>query len=410
MSDLRPIPAKYGVGFMSSEPLPEDLAVGYRYEQAGTHHNYHVTASRYHWPVRYECEEQQRIIDAFSPNLNKELHIGHMRNLALASSLSRILPKPDTKFVSLLGTSLGVKLKGLQGWDKWTSFVDFHPKVYYDCALPQDVVETRLETDTELRSQGCEVWDGPKGAVIVKKTDGRHLYSFHDLAFASYVGPTHYITGHEQKEHFEALGLGDKHYPMGLVLGDDGKKMKSRDGEAFSAQEAMDMLRENLDETPEPEKLAWNVLAWNCLQAKRERNLQFEPQKWTQPDSAGMYITYTYARILSALGDAWDSNIDSWGMMVGDTPLWRPNDPQEIDVKLAGFAEQYHYYLQKSVTDFDPSPLAQFAHDLARMIGRAYHSEQIKGGRDTFRVAIMWASYRLRCCMDKLGLFILHKV
>lgn len=405
------MPLKYGVGFVSNEPLPEDMVLGYRYEQAGTHHNYHVTSGRYHWPLQYEPDQQSRIIDGFSPNMNKELHIGHLRNLALANALSLIFEGSDTKFVSLLGCSMGVKLAAIQGWEKWTNFVGFHPEIYYDCALPQDVVDTRIETDPQSHYQGGEVWDGPNGPVLVKRTDGRFLYSFHDLAFASYVGPTHYVTGHEQREHFDALGLGDKHFPMGLVMGDDGKKMKSRDGEAFSAREAMELLQGNLDETPQPERLAWNVLAWNCLQARREKNLQFEPQKWTQPDSAGMYITYTYARILSAFGGAWDSNISSWGAMVGDSVLWKPNDSQqEVDVKLAGFAEQYHYYLQRSITEFDPSPLAQFAHDLARQLGRAYHSEPIKEGRQEFRMAVLWAAYRLRCCMKKLGLFILEEV
>ncbi|CAE7860254.1 RARS [Symbiodinium microadriaticum] len=352
------MPVKYGVGLTTNEPLPADMGVGYRYEQVDDHHNYHVTAQRYHWPLKYEFDDGSNIIDAFSPNLNKELHIGHMRNLALASSISRILP--NANFVSLLGTSLGVKKAALDGWQKWTDFVDFHPKVYYDCALPQDMVETYTRAEESDPNAPCELWPtfwkGPQGDVIVRRHDGRYLYAFHDLSFAAYVGPTNYITGQEQKEHFESLGLGDKHFPMGLVLGDDGKKMKSRDGGAFSAQEAMDQLQENLDETPEPEKLAWNVLAWNCLQARRDRNIRFEPQRWTQPESAGMYITYTYARVLSALGDAWDNNIASWGMMVGNTPLWvNPTDPEEIDVKLAGSAEQYEYYLQKAVSDFDPS-------------------------------------------------------
>lgn len=406
--NLRPMPLKYGIGFVSNEQLPENLSSGYRYEQSGPYHNYHVSSGRYHWPIKYELDKQKRIVDGFSPNMNKELHVGHLRNLALANSLSNIFSPIhgyDTKFVSLLGCSLGVKLDALKGWEKWTKFVNFNPDVYYDCALPQDLVKTRVDEDTSV-----EYWDGPYDPVIVRRSDGRYLYSFHDLSFASYVGPTHYITGYEQKDHFKSLGFEDKHYSMGLVLGDDGKKIKSRDGDAFSAQDAIDLLKENLESTPDSDKLAWNVLSWNCLQAKRDRNIQFEPDKWTKPDSAGMYITYTYARILSALGDAWDMNINSWGQMVGDDVLWRPDDPQDKDVELAGFAEQYNYFLHKSIMDFDPSPLAQFAHDLSRQLGRAYHSEIIRDGRYTFRISVMWAAYRLRCCMERLGMFVLEKV
>lgn len=411
MIKIRPMNSKHGIGFTSNEALPEDMVEGYSYKKEGMHHNYHVTGQRYHWPVSYSTDEVERVIDAFSPNLNKDLHVGHLRNLAIANSLNKIRGV-NTKFVALLGCSLGVKKAALDNWEKWTNFVDYHPDVYYDCALPQDMIETRVQDpEAMFPSVSPEIWDGPQGEVIVRRSDGRYLYAFHDLSFAAYVGPTHYITGHEQKEHFDSLGLGEKHFSMGLVLGDDGKKMKSRDGGAFLATEAMEQLQSNFKETPEPEKLAWNLLSWNCLQVKRDRDLKFEPEKWIEPNSPGMYITYTYARILSALGDAWDHNIKSWGGMVGDTTaLWRPEDPDSFDVKLAGLAEQYPYYLNKSINDIDPSPLAQFAHTLALSLGKAYHKEKIKDGRDTFKKSVMWAAYRLRCCMDDLGMFIIEEV
>ena len=63
------------------------------------------------------------------------------------------------------------------------------------------------------------------------------------------------ITGSEQRGHFAALGLADKHLPIGLVLGPDGKKVKSSGGDPLLAAEAFDLVAEQLDPTPSPKQL-----------------------------------------------------------------------------------------------------------------------------------------------------------
>lgn len=40
---LRPMPFKFGVGFVAEKPLPDDFVAGYRHENVGMYHNYHVT-------------------------------------------------------------------------------------------------------------------------------------------------------------------------------------------------------------------------------------------------------------------------------------------------------------------------------------------------------------------------------
>jgi arginyl-tRNA synthetase len=403
---LTPMPMKFGVGFVAESSLPTDLVAGYRYEQAGRYHNYHVTSEKWDWPVVLEHDPRRYVIDGFSPNLNKELHVGHLRNLAVANSLKRILTQFSPKFVALLGCSLGVKKMAVEGWKFWTQFVDYHPDVYHDLTLPQDVIETTKETDIELHSEGAEVWDGPKGKVMVKRSDGRPLYAYYDLLFAKEVGPTHYITGHEQKEHFENLGFADKHLPMGLVLGSDGKKMKSRSGDSLSATEALSMVRaclRGLDDERGP-KVAWNIAAWNFLHAARETNLKFQPEMWVRPEAPGMYITYTYARVRKALRTEYahinpSSIKNNWSGKVS-----------EEDAKLLGLAEQYPYYHHKAVAQLDPAPVANFAHDLARALGIAYEREMIRGGRSEFVWTINHALYRLMQCMTDLGLFYIDQV
>lgn len=412
---IRPMPTKFGVGFVAEKPLPDEMTLGYRYEQVGHHHNYHVTPGNWAWPLKYDHWDTAPnwVIDGFSPNMNKTLHVGHLRNLAIANSLSRILKKYKTRFVALLGASLGVTRGAKQGWENWTENVGYKPEVYYDVLMPNDIIEMKRETlppdeskyveavikdgDQDLRAW---VWVNSKGEEVkVKRSDGRPLYAYYDLAFAQEVGPTHYITGHEQKGHFESLGFGEKHLPMGLVLGTDGKKLKSRTGDAMPATEVLGLMIEKLA-IPEPKRvwnIAWNILAWNFLHAARATDLKFEVEKWIKPDAPGLYITYTNARLCKALGSIHPAYM--WNVGIHGVPL------AEEDAKLLGLSAQHDYYWNKAITLMDPSPIANFALELAKALAVAYEKEQIRGGREAFTRTISHCTRVLQDCMSDLGMF-----
>ena len=84
---IEPMPLHGGVGygFCSREEIP-GLQPGYNLVKHGPFYNYHFTPDNYQWPERIPAQPQFKI-DGFSPNLNKKLHIGHLRNLVVASSL-----------------------------------------------------------------------------------------------------------------------------------------------------------------------------------------------------------------------------------------------------------------------------------------------------------------------------------
>jgi hypothetical protein len=187
------------------------------------------------------------------------------------------------------------------------------------------------------------------------------------------VSPTHYITGAEQAEHFASLGLKDRHLAMGLVLGKDNKKMKSRTGDAFSAEDAVEAIMGCLDDTPARKKLAWNVLCWNFLHASKSQTIRFDEEKWTEDDAPGLYITYTYARFLKALG----GDLNQKCCEITDN-----------DLKLLGISEYKNYWLERCIANMDTAPLANYAHELARAMSNAYHGERIVGGRQTWRFVV----------------------
>ena len=392
-----PIPISYGVGFSSPTQLL-DYANKYREEKVGRFWNYYFTADNFVWPQEKE-ESPKLVIDGFSPNLNKTLHVGHLRNLALAHSLSRLFP--DAASVALLGASQGILSTSLDKFKEWCSFLGYKPTIYYDVLQPWDYVKCRIIEDENDPMNGCKVWDGPKSSIIVVRSDGRPTYSFYEIAFAKNVNPTHYLTGVEQSEHFEAMGMKDKHLPMGLVLGKDGKKMKSRTGDSPSAEEILAGIKDNLKETPEPDKVAWNVLAWNFLHASRTKNVKYDPVAWTNPDAPGMYISYIYARVASAVKKL----PDEFYAVYSDK-----YDLTESDVELLGMAAYHKYYLKRSRELMDPVQLANYAQTLALRLNLAYHQEKIVDGRYGFQFAVVEALRVLRLTMNYISMFPLEKI
>jgi arginyl-tRNA synthetase len=415
------MPTKFGIGFVAEKPLPEELVPGYRYEQAGHFHNYHVTEDNWRWPSLVQPGVVEYKIDGFSPNLNKLLHVGHIRQLAIANALRHILAEFNPKFVAILGASQGVKAQALTDLDGWFEFTGYRPKIYYDLLLPTDIpIETRDPTPEEIEKKIIDVnrkddlggdFDLPKvmdfsnGPQIMIRSDGRPLYAYYDVVFAKWVAPTHYITATEQKPHFANLDLGHKHLAMGLVLGADGTKIKSRTGDYMLATEALSQIEERLaahnggESLRWSKEIAWNILCWNFLHAARETNLKFEAEKWVQPDSPGMYVTYTYARVLKALGTYPRDIRDNWSGPLSDD-----------DVKLLGLAEQYVFYHQQAIAKMDPAPIANFSHELARAMGAAYERERIRGGRDAFYHVMRHAALRLNQCITSLGMFPIEEV
>jgi arginyl-tRNA synthetase len=326
--------------------------------------------------------------------LNKKLHIGHLKNLAEANALSRIVQ--PCKPVAMLGASLGVLPGSLEALMGFFDFVGYHPKITIDIDLPPNLVLTSPGTG---EYEGCQVYQGALGPVVVIKADAKPTYAYHDLAYAQLVKPDYYITGCEQKEHFASLGLAEKHLAMGLVLGPDGKKIKSGSGDPLLAEEAFALVIDQLDPTPEPKKLAWNVLAYTFLQASMGSNNKFDPVQMTKPTAPGLYVTYTLAKVHSALSKA--------GVPL---EMEKPSHLSDGDVALLGLAAYSTYYLYSARETKDPAPLANYILTLAKGLAKVYAKQSIKNGPAGFQFAVLTAFKVLKEGFVKLGLFPLLEV
>lgn len=411
MSLANPLPENIGIGFSMPEGCVQGPAggssPGYRYEKQGRYNNYFFTKDNWAWPFEEEQPPSLKF-DLFSPNLNKHLHVGHLRNLAIAVSLSRLFK--GSKFYAMVGHCLGVMVAAEKELAEWYEFLDYHPEILSDIEL-SNKAGIKGEPGTG-EQEGCEVyldrWNANAPPVIIRRADGRPTYAMHDLAFAKEIGPDYYLTGAEQATHFRSIGLGKKHLPMGLVLDPvTGGKMKSRDGNALLAEDAMQLVISKLDKTYDPRGLAWNILAWNFLHTSRQKDVKFDVDEWTRPESQGLYVTYTFARIGAAimLGCQRDGMPKEGLRLVSKN--WKPfrEDLQEKDVELLGLASYKTYYKDQAIARFDPAPLANFASTLAMKLGSLYHEEQIASGRPGFQFAVNEAYRVLGETMQLLGMF-----
>ena len=313
----------------------------------------------------------------------------------MANALSRILQPCQP--VALLGASLGVLPGALEELHALFDFVGYHPRVHVDIDLPQNLVPAVPGAGAYA---GCQVWQGPLGPVVVVKANGQPTYACHDLAYAQLVHPDWYVTGREQAGHFAALGLAEKHLAMGLVLGPDGKKVKSSGGDPLLAGEAFDLVIGQLDPTPEPKKLAWNILAYSFLLQSLGSTSKFDPVRMTKPTAPGMYLTYTLAKVHSALAKG---GVRGGGN--GSAPHLGDGD-----VHLLGLAAYGDYYLHQAAQAKDPAPLANHLLVLAKGLAKVYAKQSIKDGTAGFQFAVSQAFQALEGGMVSLGLFPLHEV
>lgn len=395
---IHPIPKGYGYGFCmrlsSGQQLP-DFFNNYKIEKKGPFVNALFTPDNWSWPVKEDNKGESYIIDGFSPNLNKQLHVGHLRNVVLANALHHLFPK--AKFVAMLGKSLGEIPEAEKQLDKLWEDIDYTPTKYYDTELCKTVKPKFTLHDGEGAQKGCKVWRGPEGDVIVIKSNGEPTYAYHDLLLHQEVTPTHYITGQEQRDHFKSLGLADRHLSMGLVVGKDGKKIKSRDGSAKLISEIIADVVEVLDDrNTDVEKLAWNIIALNLLTVSCNQQVTYDPVAWCHTKNVGMAATYALARFHSIMTDMLVPYLDE-GVC-------------EEDMELLAWSEYLWYYVKMSRDRMSTTYLAEYICTLARKLNQLHASRKVVGGSNSLRLAVGRAFHSLKAAMQSLGLHILHHV
>ena len=239
-------------------------------------------------------------VDGFSPNLNKHLHLGHLSNLIIAKSMQSM--GVGKNYIAILGDTLSGQVDKEDALAKYNQYCnDFGYKVDQLIFASEQKLSTDILVDGTDEYAGTKVFDISGEKIVGIKSDGSTSYFYQDVSLAQKLNAaTLYLTGFEQAGHFSLLKglLPDiEHVGLGLVTV-DGKKMSSSEGNVIFAE---DIFKQLLPKFDNDIKLVWNVVAGQILKSvpNSVKNIDMK-QIESVKQSAGLYISYTMARMWSA--------------------------------------------------------------------------------------------------------------
>jgi arginyl-tRNA synthetase len=363
------------------------------------------------------AQPQTVVVEYSSPNIAKEMHVGHLRTTAVGDAIARVLEFAGHRVirdnhVGDWGTPFGMLIEHLLdvGEDSpEAALLQTDPNAFYQAArrnfdtqpefnerarsrlvrlqagdpetlaIWQDLVDmskqylhriyARLRvslTDDDIRGEsfyndmlaetvrllekkgiavenegalcvfppGFTGREGRPLPLIIRKSDGGYNYATTDLAAVRYrVDDLHcdraiYVVGSEQALHFQMIlavareagwipaGTSFEHAQIGMVLGEDGNRLKTREGETPKLddllQEGVDRARAILDELDAAarfdaaeldevaEAVGIGAVKYADLSTARESAYLFDWDRMISfRGNTGPYLQYAAARIRS---------------------------------------------------------------------------------------------------------------
>ena len=246
--------------------------------------------------------------------------------------------------------------------------------------------------------------DGDPLPLIVQKTDGAYNYATTDLAAIRYRVHTDgahtlaYVTDMGQRDHFAQVfavarlaGWADSsvnlvHVPFGLVLGVDGKKLKTRSGDTVRLRDLLDeavvrsreMLDGRLAEEGRDETEEWRVetaqrvgiaaVKYADLSQNRASDYAFSFDKMLAlQGNTAPYMLYAFVRVqgIYRKGGEGTSTHDS-------AVKFSLAEPQERI--LAKHVLQLDEVLAKIAADYQPNRLCQYLFELSQKFNQFYEN------------------------------------
>ncbi len=283
--------------------------------------------------------------------------------------------------------------------------------------------------------------DGDPLPLIIQKADGGYNYATTDLAAIRHrvqAGAERilYVVDGGQSQHLQMVhavarmvgwlpeGVEATHVSFGLVLGEDGKRLRTRAGENVRLQELLDeavdraraFLEARADERGEPlpddtDRIAQVVgvgaVVYADLSQNRQSNYTFSFDRMLSlKGNTAPYLQYAYARIQSILREAgW---VDG---PPGDVEV-HLDEPQEVDLArvLVGLPD----VIDRVASEYAPNHLAAHLFELAQSFSQLYeHCPVLKAPEParTSRLALCAATARsLRLGLRLLGIEVVDRI
>ncbi|MBW4627738.1 MAG: arginine--tRNA ligase [Brasilonema octagenarum HA4186-MV1] len=282
---------------------------------------------------------------------------------------------------------------------------------FYNALLPE-VVEELDKKGLLVENQGAKCVflegftnrEGEPLPLIVQKSDGGYNYAATDLATIRYrvqvdkVQRVIYPVGIEQINHFaQIFQVGRKagwitddvefvHAPFGLVLGENGQKLKTRSGEAVRLRDLLDgaiaharadienrIKEEAREETEEfvsnlAQVIGVSAVKYADLSQNRTSNYIFSYDKMLAlKGNTAPYMVYAYVR---TQGISREGNID-FEKLGADAPIVLR---QETELTLAKHLLQLDEIISEVEKDLLPNRLCEYLYQLSDKFNKFYEN------------------------------------
>jgi len=447
---------------------------------------------------------EQVIVDFSSPNVAKEMHVGHLRSTIIGDSLSRVFEARGDRVdrvshVGDWGTQFGMLIQfirerdldpgslsvaeldvlykeakgrfdqdpafqdgarqavvALQAGEEWAratwqalrrqSEAEFHQvydrlgvtvrevgESFYQPLLPEVVSELEAKgLITVDDGAKCVFLEGHSIPLIVQKADGGYNYATTDLAavrhrVAEGFDRMVYVVDHGQSQHFgmvfavarKAGWLPDEvvavHVPFGLVLGEDGKRLRTRSGDSVplrslleeAEQRGVALARDRGGEDPDRvgAHLGLSAIRYAELSHNRMTNYVFSFDKMVSLDgNTAPYMLYAYARIRGIVDKA------ATGRPVEGSDA-RPLDDAER--ALAKVLVDFEDVVARATAEYQPSDISEYLFGLSQEFNRFYEQARVVSGDevDVLRLRLVEVTAAtLRAGLDLLGVQVLERI
>jgi arginyl-tRNA synthetase len=279
---------------------------------------------------------------------------------------------------------------------------------FYNDQLPE-VVDELKQKGLAVESEGamCVFPEGFKDKeekplpVIIQKSDGAYLYATTDLAAIRYrVGELKadriiYVTDARQQLHFEMVFAVARmagwvkntelvHVTFGSVLGENGKPLKTREGENVKLKELLDeaverahkVVNEKNPELSDGEKdkiakaVGIGAVKYADYSNNRTSDYVFSFDKMLAMEgNTAPYMQYAYARIKSIERKAQTRQVPIETELAGVKKL-NISEPAELD--LAKHLARYSEAIEGAAVDYRPNYLTSYLYELAQKFSVFY--------------------------------------
>jgi arginyl-tRNA synthetase len=283
-------------------------------------------------------------------------------------------------------------------------------KYYYESdtyLLGKSMVEEGLQKGHFYKKEDGSIWinleDVGMDQKVLLRKDGTSVYITQDMGTARLryndfgISKMVYVVADEQNYHFQALievlkKMGEPyadglfHLSYGMVELPSGR-MKSREGTVVDAD---DLIAEVVKEAREGSaergtlddlsieakediirQIALAALKYHIIKVQPQKRMVFDPKESVDlQGQTGPYIQNAYVRIRSVMRKAADETID-----YGASAQYSRLEAEEKEIVRALY--EFPELIRRCAADYDPSPMAAYAYNLAKMFHRFYHDHQI---------------------------------